>query len=430
MKNADLVVKGSEPEVPTHEHTACPVCGKCEAADCTGSEEEKCPGHSTVEPSENTTVKVSIADYAAANGWQNSTMYNELVMDANIKVTVSAVAGSGSYGANTGKYYTSGNQWRAYQADTEGTVVIAASNGQQIVSVKITYVSQNTGSLVLNGANIASDTLVEVNAASVTFSIGNTGTATNGQVRITAIEVVYGAGSTTPEVPTHEHTACETCGKCTAADCTGSEEEKCAGHPVHEHTACETCGKCTAEDCTGSEEEKCAGHEAAPVETTYTLDCVSTFGTYASAWDNSYKARTITFAELGVADLNGQLVLSNANKQTGTITDRPVMASKSSATQYATLTVESGTISSVTFTLAQWTTKKFKTLTIEYTTDGSTWVATNVGLVNGTASQADAYSPLSATLPEGVVGVRFAFLGSSTSNNQVGLTSVEFTHKA
>ena len=106
------------------------------------------------------------------------------------------------------------------------------------------------------------------------------------------------------------------------------------------------------------------------------------------------------------------------------------MASKSSATQYATLTVESGTISSVTFTLAQWTTKKFKTLTIEYTTDGSTWVATNVGLVNGTASQADAYSPLSATLPEGVVGVRFAFLGSSTSNNQVGLTSVEFTHKA
>ena len=32
------------------------------------------------------------------------------------------------------------------------------------------------------------------------------------------------------EVPTHEHEKCPTCGKCTADDCTGAEEEKCAGH--------------------------------------------------------------------------------------------------------------------------------------------------------------------------------------------------------
>ena len=230
-----------------------------------------------------------------------------------------------------------------------------------------------------------------------------------------------------PETPTHEHVACPECGKCTAEDCDGAEEEKCAGHPVHEHQVCPECQKCLDPECEG---EKCEGHVAAPVETTYTLDCVSTFGNYASAWDTSYKERTITFAQLGVADLSGNLVLSNANKQTGTITDRPVMASKSSATQYATLTVETGTISSVTFTLAQWTTKKFKTLTIEYTTDGSTWVATNVGITNGSAVQADAHSPLTATLPEGVTGVRFAFLGSTTSNNQIGLTSVEFAHKA
>ena len=30
--------------------------------------------------------------------------------------------------------------------------------------------------------------------------------------------------------------------------------------PKHEHVVCPTCGLCTAEDCTGTAEEKCAGH--------------------------------------------------------------------------------------------------------------------------------------------------------------------------
>ena len=38
--------------------------------------------------------------------------------------------------------------------------------------------------------------------------------------------------------------------------------------PTHEHVECPECGKCTAEDCTGAEEEKCAGHEAVKVEYT------------------------------------------------------------------------------------------------------------------------------------------------------------------
>ena len=31
--------------------------------------------------------------------------------------------------------------------------------------------------------------------------------------------------------------------------------------PAHEHVACPTCGLCTAEDCDGVEEVKCAGHQ-------------------------------------------------------------------------------------------------------------------------------------------------------------------------
>ena len=258
MKNAELVV-----EPAPHEHVACPECGKCTAEGCDG---EVCPGHFA----EGTSVaKVVIADYAAANAWANSVMYNTLTAGA-VTVTMSAVGGSGSYPANTGKYYTSGNEWRAYQSDKEATIVVAGE-GLTIVSVKISYNTKNGGILVANGVNYESGVLVEVNASSVTFSIGNTGTATNGQVKVTAIEVTYKAGSSVE--PSHEHVACPVCGKCTAADCDGAAEDKCLGHeaPKHEHVACPTCGKCTAADCDGAAEDKCAGHSSLPTEGVVTL---------------------------------------------------------------------------------------------------------------------------------------------------------------
>ena len=129
------------------------------------------------------TVSVSIADYAAANGWANSVMYK--VVNLNDQVSVTATGG-----ANTGKYYTNGNEWRIYQTETPA-VTVTAAEGAQIVSVKITYTSNKNGVLTLNGSNIDSGAVVDVNAASVTFGVGNTGSANNGQVRITAIEVIY-----------------------------------------------------------------------------------------------------------------------------------------------------------------------------------------------------------------------------------------------
>ncbi len=135
-----------------------------------------------------TTVSVIIKDYATANSWDNGTLYDTIAMDSNISVTAKG-------GSNTGKYYTSGNQWRIYQGETP-SVTLSANEGYTIVSVKITYVSEKTGVLTLNGVNVASATVVEVNNNSVTFSVGNTGTATNGQARITAIEVTYKASST------------------------------------------------------------------------------------------------------------------------------------------------------------------------------------------------------------------------------------------
>ena len=59
------------------------------------------------------------------------------------------------------------------------------------------------------------------------------GTYTVNYKNITGLEILMAmAAGETPEPEEHVHTACPECGKCTAEDCTGTEEEKCAGHEV------------------------------------------------------------------------------------------------------------------------------------------------------------------------------------------------------
>jgi len=145
---------------------------------------EEEPGIGGDEPVEPTTVTVKIADYASDNGWTNGTKYTTI----NIVKDIITATATGT-DDNTGKYYTSGYEWRTYQTGAP-TIKISAS-GKTIISVKITYNISNSGVLTLNGSNIGSNTVVEVNAESITFGVGNTGTKTNGQVKITAIEVVY-----------------------------------------------------------------------------------------------------------------------------------------------------------------------------------------------------------------------------------------------
>ena len=135
------------------------------------------------EPVDGTKVTVVMSEYAAANSWADATKYLSVTMDENITVTVAG-------GSNTGKYYNNGSNWRIYQGENP-TITIAAANGKTIKSVKFTYASQNTGVITMNGTNVANTAVVEVNAASVEFGVGNTGSATNGQARITAIEVIY-----------------------------------------------------------------------------------------------------------------------------------------------------------------------------------------------------------------------------------------------
>ena len=182
---------GDAPVVPSEKcecgadeiHTA--TCEYCGELSCVGDHSACAPAGGETPDAQPTTVPVSIADYAAANGWADGVQYSSITVDGNITATATG-------GGNTGKYYTSGNQWRIYQTETP-SVTITAKEGYTIVSVKITYTSYKTGCLTLNGSNVASDALVSVNANSITFGVGNTGSVNNGQARITSIEVVYQA---------------------------------------------------------------------------------------------------------------------------------------------------------------------------------------------------------------------------------------------
>ena len=129
-----------------------------------------------------TEVTVVIADYATANAWVNGTQYKTVVIDENVSATVSG-------GSNTGKYYTNGNEWRTYQSETPTITINAGTNVIEKVAIK--YNQKNGGVLLQGTTTINSDAEVEVNATSITFSVGNSGTATNGQVNITQIYVKY-----------------------------------------------------------------------------------------------------------------------------------------------------------------------------------------------------------------------------------------------
>lgn len=128
-------------------------------------------------------ITVNIGEYALSHSWANSSQYTSMTIDSNVTVTVTG-------GGNSGKYYTSGNEWRLYQ--TESPTITIGAGTHTIFSVTVTYNVSNTGVLKdASSNNVTSGSSYAVNASSVTFSVGNTGSATKGQVKITGIRVIY-----------------------------------------------------------------------------------------------------------------------------------------------------------------------------------------------------------------------------------------------
>ena len=99
---------------------------------------------------------ISIADYAAleTNNWQNATQYSnvDILIDPETQqrcIYATAV----SDGNNTGKYYTSGQQWRFYNSDN-GKLIIKSENNYIIDKVQLAYSIYDGGTLLLNGQEL------------------------------------------------------------------------------------------------------------------------------------------------------------------------------------------------------------------------------------------------------------------------------------
>ena len=137
------------------------------------------------------TVSKTVEELVTAYSWENGTVVTPFALDEVITVSTEATD------ANTGKYYIGGNQVRLYQTGA-AKLFISAAEGYTISSITLTYVSYNTGILKEAESDVAVDFN---NVQSATFTVGNSGTATNGQVRLTAFSVTYNGegGSVTPD---------------------------------------------------------------------------------------------------------------------------------------------------------------------------------------------------------------------------------------
>jgi len=155
-------------------------------------EPEEEPGDDPVVDPDAVTLAVTISDYVTENGCivsasSDVTNYKELALDDVITMTAIGTAN------NNGSFWSNGTQWRVYQNGGNGGVTVTAAEGYSVVSVKFTYTISNSGVLLNGETQVKSGDVCSVNSSSITLMVGRTGDGTNGQVRISAVEVIYKA---------------------------------------------------------------------------------------------------------------------------------------------------------------------------------------------------------------------------------------------
>ena len=181
-------------------HHVCSVCSKSVSETIPATGHNYVNGVCTIcgeeEPSEVTITKtmseiISANNYTVSSG-SDVTLYTSFSLDAVITISTSGEANCGSFwGTNPN------NDWRLYQ-NKSGDVTITATSPYELESVTITYNISNTGILKDGTTEVSSGTAVACSGSSKTFTVGNSGSATNGQVKITSISVTYSGSSSSP----------------------------------------------------------------------------------------------------------------------------------------------------------------------------------------------------------------------------------------
>ncbi len=134
------------------------------------------------ENSSTNTISKTIAEVSGTT--TNGTKVADLVLNSDISVSVNP-------DGTNGNVYSAGAEWRLYQT-SNAQVTITASGNYRITSVTFTYTVSNTGILKYGDTTLSSGTPVAIaSLASAVFYVDNSGSATNGQVKVTAISVTY-----------------------------------------------------------------------------------------------------------------------------------------------------------------------------------------------------------------------------------------------
>jgi hypothetical protein len=154
---------------------------------------------------EGTTVSMTMKEYQEGNNCtlsSGNTVTNYKVLDLSSSVRMMSTGTQ----KNCGSFWTSGSnvEWRLYGggSDKPDNLIIKVADGCNLKSVKLTFGSQNTGILLDSSSQtIASGTAYDVSGTSVTYVLSTSDNSkTNGQIKITAVEIVYtGSGTLQPE---------------------------------------------------------------------------------------------------------------------------------------------------------------------------------------------------------------------------------------
>lgn len=156
------------------------------------------------------TITKTVNQLKETNSWSVSSgttingCYTSFSLDDNITISTSGKANCGSI------WGTSTYDWRLYQAQ-DGDITITAKDGCSLSSITLKYSINNSGCLKYNTTTLSSESAITVSGTSVTFTVGNTTTATNGQIRITSFSVTYASGSSSGVTYTDYLTECESC---------------------------------------------------------------------------------------------------------------------------------------------------------------------------------------------------------------------------
>lgn len=155
------------------------------------------------------------------------------------------------------------------------------------------------------------------------------------------------------------------------------------------------------------------------------IDFKTNFNVYSQEWDNRYQPREVKGSDLGI---NEDIKINfDAAKQTKTITNMPVVASKDSES-YVTVSSTSKSINAFKFTFVQWkneyVTRVFKSMYVEYSTSTDQWVEVEgVGFKND--SEGKFIDSLNSKNIPNSKAIRLVFVGLLSDNNsQLGLDTL------